>query len=94
MPRDSAPTTPAERTHTPTWWVCCTWYDDKGQLWSHGLDGVDTYQACTTRDEAFRTAQEHRVRDHPAPTWQVDICEGPLGGRRLHTRFDAGVERS
>lgn len=85
----------AENATEPKWFVCCVWYDEKGEMWCHGQDGYETYIPCQSKEAAMELAEEHRKMPHRGryndpPSWpNVDVCEQLYKGKQLHYRYDA-----
>jgi hypothetical protein len=80
---------------SPQWFVCCVWYDEKGEMWCHGRDGFDTYMACGSKEEAMELAERHSCMFHKDKGHRygvlprVDVCEqiGGNGGKVLHYSY-------
>lgn len=78
---------------TPQWSVCCVWYDDNGDMWCHGSDGFDTYQMCSSKEEAMDLAEKHSRMYHKDKNQKygvlprVDVCETKGKGKVLHYAY-------
>lgn len=76
------------------WFVCCVWYDEKGEMWCHGRDGFDTYMACASKESAMELAEDHSHMFHKDKAQRygvlprVDVCERiGNGGKILHYSY-------
>lgn len=82
---------------SPRWFVCCTWYDEKGQMWTHGRDGLATYMPCDSKEDAMELAENHSHMFHKDKQQRygvlpaVDVCEtvgdGDRASKTLHYRY-------
>lgn len=79
-----------------SWFVCCIWVDEKGEMWTHGKDGLATYMPCDTKDDAMELAEKHSRMFHKDRSQRygvlpaVDVCEraaGEAGAKVLHYRY-------
>lgn len=77
----------------PGWFVCCVWEDDKGNMWCHGQDGIETYVPFVDMNEAFDYAEHHREMPHrgfpndrPSRP-RVDVCVRIGSGKALHQSY-------
>jgi len=81
---------------SPRWFVCCIWFDEKGEMWTHGRDGTPTYMPCDSKEEAMELAERHSRMFHKDKQQNygvlpaVDVCEqgpGENASKVLHYRY-------
>lgn len=93
---DSVRETVSNQSHDddePAWFVCCIWYDDKGNLWAHGDDGIPMYQPCASKEEAMELAERHSQTPHRDRSQRYgvlprsDVCERHAKGKALHYSY-------